>query len=68
MLPGMFTFFITTFPMSSYFYEERYIFFYDSTEGVWAMPIQGFIHEALHFQFHYHWQENDESPVSKLKK
>lgn len=39
---------------------------YDSTEGVWGMPIDGFLHEALHFQFYFYWRLDKNSPVHKL--
>jgi hypothetical protein len=66
MVPGKFTFFVTTFPRMVYFYEERYIFMYDSIEGVWGMPIDGFLHEGLHFQFTHYWREDKTSPVHDL--
>lgn len=66
MMSDEFTFYVTTFPRMPYFYEERAILMYDSTEGFWGMPIDGFLHEGLHFQFHYYWGDNKKSPVSKL--
>lgn len=30
------------------------------------MPIDGFLHKGLHFQFTYFWRCDKESPVSKL--
>lgn len=66
MMSDKFTFCVTTFPRMQYFYKERLITMYDSTKGVWGMPIDGFLHEALHFQFIYYWREDKLSPVSKL--
>ena len=66
MASNEFTFYVTTFPRMTVFFDKFIIFMYDSTEGVWGMPIDGFLHEALHFQFYYYWRLNNESPVSKL--
>ncbi len=66
MMSDKFTFCITTFPRIHYFYKECVIFMYDSIEGFWGMPIDGFLHEGLHFQFTYFWRCDKESPVSKL--
>lgn len=66
MMSDKFTFYVTTFPRMPYFYEKCLIFMYDSTEGVWGMPIDGFLHEALHFQFTHYWRDNKDSLVSKL--
>lgn len=65
-LPGKFKFLATTFPRMPYFYDDREIFFYTETGGFWGSPIDGFLHEALHFQFIYHWRNDTGSPVSKL--
>jgi hypothetical protein len=61
-----FTFYITSFPRMTIFHEKYEIFMYDSTEDVWGMPIDGFLHEGLHIQFIDYWRNNNESPVSKL--
>jgi len=61
-----FTFYITTFPCMSFYYDTRIFYMYDSIEGVWGMPIDGFLHEVLHYQFIHYWQFDDQSPVSKL--
>lgn len=66
MVSNNFDFYVTTFPRVPYFYDRREIFMYDSVEGFWGMPIDGFLHEGLHFQFTYYWRENKKSPVSKL--
>ena len=66
MMSDLFTFWITTFPRMPYFYEKREIFMFDSAEDFWGMPIDGFLHEGLHFQFHYYWEEDKNSPVSNL--
>lgn len=61
-----FDFNITTFPRVQYFYDDRVIMMYNSTKGIWGMPIDNFLHEALHFQFTYYWRENKDSAVSEL--
>jgi len=66
MLSNEFTFYVTTFPRMTVFFETFEIYMYDSIEGVWGMPIDGFLHEALHFQFNHYWRENSASSVSKL--
>lgn len=33
---------------------------------LWGMPIDGFMHELLHFQFNKYWREDKKSLVSKL--
>jgi hypothetical protein len=49
-----------------YFYEKREIFMFASTKDFWGMPLDGFLHEGLHFQFTYYWYENPKSEISKL--
>jgi hypothetical protein len=66
MISNEFTFYITTFPRMTVFFNTFVIYMYDSIEGVWGMPIDGFLHEALHFQFYYFWRKDKTSPVSKL--
>jgi hypothetical protein len=57
-----FTIWLTTFPRAPYFWEKGEMFF----NIYWVNPIESFLHEALHFQFHHYWGENSESPVSEL--
>jgi hypothetical protein len=66
MMSNSFTFCITTFPRMQYFYKERMITVYDSIEDHWGMPIDGFLHEGLHFQVTHYWRLDDSSPVSGL--
>jgi len=66
MISNEFTFYVTTFPRMTVFFDEFTIFMYDSTEGVWGMPIDGFLHEALHFQFYHYWRLDKKSPVYRL--
>ncbi|HUC96204.1 MAG TPA: hypothetical protein VMR16_00880 [Candidatus Saccharimonadales bacterium] len=66
LVSNEFTFYVTTFPRMTVFFDSYVIYMYDSTEGVWGMPIDGFLHEALHFQFNHYWRQNQLSPVSKL--
>lgn len=61
-----YTFYVTTFPRMTCFYDEAIIYMYCSTEGIWGMPIDGFLHEGLHFQFEKYWRNDKNSPVSKL--
>lgn len=66
MMSNVFTFYITTFPRMPFFYDKCSIFMYDATGGYWGMPIDGFLHEGLHFQFIHYWKGDKLSPVSKL--
>jgi hypothetical protein len=66
MASNEFTFYVTTFPRMTVFFDDFVIYMYCSTKGVWGMPIDGFLHEALHFQFNHYWRQDSESPVSKL--
>lgn len=66
MVSDKFTFYVTTFPRMTVFFDKCVIYMYDSKEGVWGMPIDGFLHEALHFQFYYYWRLDKKSPISKL--
>lgn len=61
-----FTIYVTTFPRMTVFYDKNIIYMYNSTKGVWGMPIDGFLHEGLHFQFERYWRNDNTSPVSKL--
>jgi hypothetical protein len=63
---NIFTFYITTFPRMTCFYDKHIIYMYDSVEGVWGMPIDGFLHEGLHFQFEYYWRKNKKTQVHNL--
>lgn len=60
MISNEFTFFITTFPRMPYFLDTFEIFIFDSTEEFWGMPIDGFLHEALHYQFTYYWGKRED--------
>jgi len=66
MTSDEFLFYITTFPRMTCFYDKFIIYMYDSVEGVWGMPIDGFLHEGLHFQFEHYWRNNNSSQVYKL--
>lgn len=66
MVSNEFIFYVTTFPRMTVFFDTFEIFMYASTKGVWGMPIDGFLHEAHHFQFNHYWRQNPDSPVSKL--
>ncbi len=67
MAVDKFTFYVTTFPRMTVFFEEGIIFMYAKIDNrLWGMPIDGFLHEALHFQFNKYWREDENSPVSKL--
>lgn len=66
MMSDKFTFYVTTFPRMTVFFDTCVIFMYASIEGVWGMPIDGFLHEALHFQFNHYWRQDPTSPVYKL--
>jgi hypothetical protein len=57
-----FTIFLTTSPRAPYNYQRGYLWCYFKEKD----PIENFLHEVLHFQFHYYWQDDSSSPVSKL--
>lgn len=57
---------LTTFPRCPYNPETGEIYFFITLNEFWTDPIKNFLHEVLHFQFHHYWQDNSESPVSKL--
>ena len=62
-----FTFYATTFPRMVVFYDEGIVFLYAKIDDeLWGMPMDGFMHELLHFQTDKYWRQNPESPVSKL--
>lgn len=67
MIDGEFTFYITTFPRMVVFFDENIIFTYAKIDNkLWGMPIDGFLHEGLHFQFEHYFRRDKNSPVSKL--
>ncbi len=67
MVDGKFTFFVTTFPRMTVFFDERIIFMYAKIdEELWGYPIDGFLHEGLHFQFDHYWRQDPASPVYQL--
>lgn len=62
-----FTFYVTTFPRMVVFYDKGIIFLYAKIDNkLWGMPLDGFMHELLHFQTDKYWRKNPNSPVSKL--
>lgn len=62
-----FTLFVTTFPRMIVFYDDGIIFMYAKIDReLWGNPIDGFLHELLHFQTDKYWRQNPGSPVSKL--
>ena len=62
-----FTFYVTTFPRMIVFYDEGIVFLYTRIDNeLWGMPMDGFMHELLHFQTDKYWRQNPESPVSNL--
>ncbi len=63
MVSNNFIFYVTTFPRCPYSYDNYEIFMYDYP---WSTPIDGFLHEGLHFQFTHFWGDDQNSPVSKL--
>ena len=54
--------YLTTFPRGSYYPDDGYLL----CHYTWINPVIGFMHEALHIQFHKYWRNNPASPVSKL--
>lgn len=66
MTSDEYIFYVTTFPRMICFYNKYEIFLYDSIKGVWGMPIDGFLHEGLHFQFEHYWRDDNNSNVSKM--
>lgn len=62
-----FTFYITTFPRMTVFFDEGVIFMYAKIDNIlWGMPVDGFLHEIQHFQLDKYWRSDDQSMVSKL--
>ena len=62
-----FTFYVTTFPRMVVFYDEGIIFLFARIDNeLWGMPLDGFMHELLHFQTDKYWRQNPNSPVSRL--
>ncbi len=58
--------YITSFPRCPYDFSEPSFFLYFATDGFWGMPIDGFMHEMLHFIFIKYWRNNLKSRVSLL--
>ena len=62
-----FTFYVTTFPRMVVFYEEGIVFLYAKIDNeLWGMPLDGFMHELLHFQTDKYWRQDPNSLVSRL--
>ncbi len=60
-------FLITTFPAMIVYYEEGTIYTYAKIDDkLWGMPLDGILHELLHFQTDFYYRQNPDSPVSKL--
>lgn len=60
-------FLITTFPAMIVYYEEGAIYTYAKIDDkLWGMPLDGILHELLHFQTDFYYRRNPDSPVSKL--
>lgn len=60
-------FLITTFPAMIVYYEEGVIYTYAKIDDkLWGMPLDGILHELLHFQTDFYYRQNPDSPVSKL--
>jgi hypothetical protein len=67
MVDGDFIFYVTTFPRMVVFFDEKIIFMYAKIDDVlWGMPIDGFLHEGLHFQFDKYYRQDGGSGVAKL--
>ena len=51
------------------YYEEGVIFTYAKIDNeLWGMPLDGILHELMHFQTNYYYRENSDSVVSHLSK
>lgn len=49
------------------YYEEGVIYTYAKIDNeLWGMPLDGILHELMHFQTDYYYRQNPNSPVSKL--
>lgn len=60
-------FLITTFPNMPVYYAEGVIYMYTHIDNeLWGMPLDGILHELMHFQTNKYYRENPDSPVSKL--
>ena len=58
---------LTTFPAMIVYYEEGTIFtFAKIDQKLWGMPLDGILHELMHFQTNYYYRQNPDSPVSRL--
>jgi hypothetical protein len=62
-------FLITTFPAMIVYYEEGVIFTYAKIDHeLWGMPLDGILHELMHFQTNHYYRENPDSVVSNLSR
>ena len=60
-------FLITTFPAMIVYYEEGTIYTYAKIDRkLWGMPLDGILHELMHFQTDFYYRQNPDSPVSDL--
>ena len=60
-------FLITTFPAMIVYYEEGVIYTYAKIDDeLWGMPLDGILHELMHFQTDFYYRQNPKSPVAKL--
>lgn len=60
-------FLITTFPAMIVYYEEGTIYSYAKIDHeLWGMPLDGILHELMHFQTNFYYRQNPASPVAKL--
>lgn len=60
-------FLITTFPAMVVYYEEGVIYAYAKNDNeLWGMPLDGILHELMHFQTDFYYRQNPNSSVSKL--
>ena len=49
------------------YYEEGVIYTYAKIDNeLWGMPLDGILHELMHFQTDYYYRQNPNSSVSKL--
>lgn len=60
-------FLITTFPAMIVYYEEGVIYIYAKIDDeLWGMPLDGILHELMHFQTDFYYRQNPDSIVAKL--
>jgi len=58
---------ITTFPAMVVYCEEGIIYTYAKVDQeLWGAPLDGILHELMHFQTDHYYRQNPNSPVSKL--